>query len=33
MLDVVWFVWLAALLELVEAIHALGIVKAWYGLY
>ncbi len=33
MLDVVWFVWLAALLELVEAIHELGIVKAWYGLY
>ena len=33
MLDVVWFVWLAALLEFVEAIHALGIVKAWYGLY
>ena len=32
-LDVVWFVWLAALLEFVEAVHELGIVKAWYGLY
>jgi protein-S-isoprenylcysteine O-methyltransferase Ste14 len=33
MYDVVWFVWLAALLEFVEAVHALGIAKAWYALY
>jgi len=33
MLDVVWFVWLVALCELVEAIHELGIVKPLISLY
>jgi protein-S-isoprenylcysteine O-methyltransferase Ste14 len=32
MLDVVWFVWLVALAEFVEAVHELGIIKPWIAL-
>ncbi|MGZ8255488.1 MAG: methyltransferase family protein [Burkholderiaceae bacterium] len=33
MLDVVWFAWLVALIELVEAIHEHGIIKPWTSLF
>lgn len=32
MFDVVWFVWLVAVVELVEALHEYGLVKAWISL-
>jgi protein-S-isoprenylcysteine O-methyltransferase Ste14 len=32
MTDVVWFVWLCALIELVEALHEYGVVEPWFTL-
>ncbi len=32
MFDVVWFAWLVALIELVEALHEHDIIKPWIAL-
>lgn len=32
MIDVVWFVWLVAIIEFVEALHEFGVVKPWLSL-
>jgi hypothetical protein len=32
MIDVIWFVWLVALIEFVEALHESGLVSPWFAL-